>query len=244
MNNTVSDWMDLHGISKQNAIGLLDLKIETNMCAGAYEVKSSGSSRGTAFDAKCLVLESFAWFFDDLRIEGMLSNGVSWVSDPKIVPQDGPHTLHAADNITVFCCYSGTKADLVALAHEFGHALQLAYLSGRFSPPVDREICAFFGELILLSYCETRHPKLHKHLSKVWHEETQVYLGQDLENLTIALNHPSSPYEYRQNYPVARVAASTLFSSLSAPEVWKIFKGKSGLAQAIEVMNSIKESAA
>ena len=231
MSNTVLDWMNLHRLSKPSVVAFLNLQTEIEEIlhpCGGDEIELN---LDRALDPLCLILKSYAWYFDDLGIERMLSHNVSWVSDVNRVPQDGPLTLHIAEQITVYCYYNGSASDLIALAHEFGHALQLVHLNGRFSPPVDREICAFLGEYILLSYCEGHHPKLYPALAKVWREEHEIYLGQDADILKAALDAPRSPYTYRHNYPVARLAAQNLFSHLSASQIWKMFEGHSGLSK-------------
>jgi len=231
LSNTVLDWMNLHGLSKPSIVAFLNSQTENKPFLHPHGSDDIEQNFDMSLDPLCVVLKSFAWYFNDPSVEGMLSHNVGWVSDAHSVPQDGPLTWHDAEQITVYCCYKGSASDLIALAHEFGHALQLVHLNGRFSPPVDREICAFLGEHILLSYCEAHHPKLYPALAKVWHGEDKIYLGQDADILKSALDDPQASYAFRHNYPVARLAAHDLFAQMSAPGVLNIFMGHPGLSE-------------
>ncbi len=78
-------------------------------------------------------------------------------------------------------------------------------------PPVARETCAFLGELAVIDHARTQLPDLFGALCDVWRKENEAYLGRDLTALSAAIADPTTPYHYRQNYPVARLAAVELF---------------------------------
>ncbi|WP_322895757.1 MULTISPECIES: hypothetical protein [unclassified Yoonia] len=106
--------------------------------------------------------------------------------------------------------WDGRADDLICLAHEVAHALQIMMSDHEPMPPVAREVCAFLGELALIAYCREQAPNLNAALSNVWHAENERYLGSDLDALSDALNDPETPYQYRLNYPLARLAAVQL----------------------------------
>lgn len=107
--------------------------------------------------------------------------------------------------------WDGRADDLICLAHEVAHALQIMMSDHELMPPVAREVCAFLGELALIAYCREQAPSLNDALSNVWHAENERYLGSDLDALSDALNEPETPYQYRLNYPLARLAAVQLY---------------------------------
>ncbi len=55
-----------------------------------------------------------------------------------------------------------------------------------------------------------------------------MYLGRDLEALAQALGAPETPYNYRQNYPIARLAAVELFAQGSGSWLHDLFSAGSG----------------
>lgn len=114
--------------------------------------------------------------------------------------------------------WRGTVGDLMCLAHEAAHALQIAFSKHEFMPPLGRETCAFLGELLLLEHARKHDAKLFDSLRKVWDEENERYLGLDLDALLEASQSSNAPYDYRQNYPIARLAAVRLF--MHGPGEW------------------------
>jgi len=107
--------------------------------------------------------------------------------------------------------WQGQPNDLICLAHEVAHAVQINLSNHAFMPPMAREVCAFLGELAVIEHAYDLSPDLFGALRDVWHKENEAYLGCDLEALSTALANPSAPYDYRQNYPAARLAAVELF---------------------------------
>ena len=119
--------------------------------------------------------------------------------------------------------YGGSAADLLAVAHEFAHALQIVASEGSPTPPVVRECCAFLGELMLLRYLRANLPATFGTARKAWESDNDRYLGEDRDRLEEALSVADEPYRYRWNYPMARVLAQDLFERKSADEVAAIF---------------------
>jgi len=119
--------------------------------------------------------------------------------------------------------FRGSAADLLNLMHELSHAMQIVLSAGSKMPPVGRELCAFLGERALLAYAESDAPDLFPALSRAWEHDTSIYLGENLAQLLDALDCPDSTYDYRWNYPVARLLAGQVFRSWEADRIWKLF---------------------
>jgi hypothetical protein len=132
------------------------------------------------------------------------------------VSEDGhPHTIdHGTGQppeIRMF--WQGSAADLICLAHEVAHAVQLQLSAGSFMPPVARETCAFLGELALIDWARKTDTPLAAKLLSVWQEENEAYFGEDCDLLRSALADPDASYTYRMNYPLARAAAIVMHRS-------------------------------
>ncbi len=108
--------------------------------------------------------------------------------------------------------WRGRPEDLMCLAHEAAHALQIKLSGYDTMPPIARETCAFIGELLLLRFAQKNNPALYLELEQVWAEENAVYLLDNLDGLACGLLKLDRPYHYYMNYPLARLAAVRLFA--------------------------------
>ncbi len=132
------------------------------------------------------------------------------------LPADGPSIPYAVDPGSgdppvVVMAWQGRVEDLACLAHECAHALQIRLSGHDTMPPVARETCAFLGELLLVDHAGRHDLALFGALLQTWSAENATYLGADLDALSDAVSDPGMAYDYRQNYPVARLAAVQLF---------------------------------
>jgi hypothetical protein len=125
---------------------------------------------------------------------------------------------------TVICPYSGGADELITMAHEFSHALQIMSSKGRKSPPILREICAFIGELALLEYMKEKDLDQYNILFEAWNSQNAGYFGSNLKDLKIALSVTNSGYNYQWNYPIARVMAIDLFRNEESSKLWNLFQ--------------------
>ncbi|WP_299084101.1 hypothetical protein [uncultured Ruegeria sp.] len=103
--------------------------------------------------------------------------------------------------------------DLMCLAHEAAHTLQIILSGHDTMPPIARETCAFIAELLLLRFVQKNDPALHLALEQVWAEENAAYLLGNLDSLADGLLNLNTPYHYYMNYPLARLSAVRLFAS-------------------------------
>ena len=132
------------------------------------------------------------------------------------VSEDGhPHTIDhgRGQPPEIRMSWQASASDLICLAHEVAHAVQLQLSAGSFMPPVARETCAFLGELALIDWARKTDTDLAASLLNVWKEENEAYFGEDCDLLRSALADPNASYTYRMNYPLARAAAIVLHRS-------------------------------
>lgn len=137
-------------------------------------------------------------------------------------------TLHddGSGHPYVSCPYHGTVGDLMAVAHEFGHAVQLSASRGVQLPPVLREVCAFVSELALLAALQGDDPQCFALALRVWQADTRKQFTGDLARLEAALLEEATPYSYQWNYPVARILAMEASQALGPEEVGLLFGGR------------------
>ena len=135
-------------------------------------------------------------------------------------PEAQPYTVDNGQGSlpTISVPYRGRVEDLVNMAHEFAHAVQITLSDlhnpdRRHMPPVWRECCAFLGELVLIEYLR-KNPliqlDLAKHVKEVWDCHNTVYLGNDLEILAGATLRKEE-CGYQCNYPIARFLSNSIW---------------------------------
>lgn len=119
--------------------------------------------------------------------------------------------------------YQDRPVDLLAMAHEVGHALQIVASQGRSDgqmPPVARECCAFLAELAILQHLPTRFAAL----APAHQADDAIYFGDNARALAEAMTDPRQPYRYAWNYPLARHIAARLFRSESACNLGALYR--------------------
>lgn len=229
----VGDWLDFHKIDAEFVqdclTSLTDGRFISEM--GDSQVNQGGSDRfeipGRRRD--CIVRYVRPAIFlllgrDDLV--DMIDN-VGWSElDSVSLP---PHTIDhgAGHSPEIYMAWRGTAEDLVCLAHEVAHAVQIQLSGGALMPPVARETCAFLGELSLIAYARRMEPELAALLVQVWRDENKRYLGADCDALTQSLGDLNSAYDYRMNYPLARMAAVALFNKSDKTVLQSLFSAGS-----------------
>lgn len=234
---TVDDWLCLHCLDK-------DL-----VCAFLSKIVMSDQAPLTIVDAKletfitpdmafefvvCALSKHLPIFGEEIyRLHDICKVNFS------ANPVDAPYATPRGDGtIEVSMCYVGSAADLLCVAHELGHALQLSLTGDRFVPPVYRELAAFAAEAIFLRYIEVERPDLSDALQAAWGNDSQIYLQDDARELLEALQASDiSSYIYRQNYPLARAVAETMRNNVDANKTAPIFQGN---IEAIKTLISSK----
>ena len=147
------------------------------------------------------------------------------------------HTLwdETSGGAVVTLDFAGDPADVLCLAHEIGHAVQLTVRSNDFVAPVQREIAAFLSELVLLN--ET-YSLSTIGLHAAWHADNREYYAADIQALKTALSDPRTPYTYRWNYALARPLASAAFDCLSVDDLWRVFCGQHTVPEILEMIKT------
>jgi hypothetical protein len=208
----VQDWLDLHELTSKEVLEYCD-QIQSTYQPDIIKAQASNASGGLTlnFDKslECLVLPS---------LKELLSGQDFDLSSVKIVrckagELDLPYTKWC-DEISapeIHLVWSGSANDLVCLAHEMAHAAQMILSKNKFMPPVAREVCAFLGELALIRFAKAQSDALHKELCGVWNRQNRRYLGSDIAQLGDDLKTEFAPYKYSHNYPLARLAAMSMF---------------------------------
>lgn len=129
------------------------------------------------------------------------------------IGQDAPEQQ---GNILVGMAYRGHLRDLLNLAHEFGHAVQLTASQGRFMPPILREVCAYLVEAALVAHLPAFADASASDIGQaakavsLWQDDSARLAGPKTDALIQAIRAPDTPYDYGWNYPPARVLSTRI----------------------------------
>lgn len=225
----VNDWLHLHNLHLDTVRGVLTKRQNVFELSQPYHEypKNNISTRLTAENAWRLAAESLSRQLPNLKPEiSQVSQGCkrSFFASP----YNPPYTLieNDSDFPTIFMSFNGSAADILCVAHEFGHALQLYLASDHFIPPLHREIAAFLAEHIFLEYIEEIRPDLSIDIRVAWDLDNRIYFENDIELLLEALKTPHiTKYNYRHNYPLARSIAENIIKTASTDDMSIIFRG-------------------
>ncbi|MEC4766473.1 hypothetical protein LPL18_003865 [Halomonas sp. CUBES01] len=236
---TCKDWLALHGLNASEVEDVISAFCAGNIeCSfrvsptdnGVYPGSDSISTQESCY--RNMVVPALAKAFENVsEVKHLLCNHVEFrgLNNSKEVP----YTVcqGSGQPPAVFIDWHGRAEDLLCLVHETAHALQMLLSKNEIMPPVARETCAFIGELLLLDYVKAYLPQFHASLLNVWHGQNRFYLGDCVDALTDALNHPEISYHYYQNYPLARLAAVQVFCATDNKSVSALFSsGREAMA--------------
>lgn len=227
----VSDWLAFHSLDSNSLQPLLRaLDRNEEALFADHEAEDEYPTDLTAENAWTFVIEATTTVMPELqdivkRLQARLLLDFDAPSDAL------PFTCNGSDEegILISLCYRVTYEDLLCMAHELGHAVQLDASKPSQIPPVHREIAAFIFELLLLEFAKKADPRLHQGLLRAWLRENDVYLGDDLDLLGRKLSDPSSSYDYRMNYPLARMQSIQLMKSPCARSLLPWLSGQADL---------------
>lgn len=233
--HTVVDWLALHELDVASCRGLLKA-IGPTAAPSAPEQPTAKHHIADIAVAWRTVVAAAQEFMPERRdfIDDVFRNTTKTVVDRKddsrkaLTLDNGPGTYP-----TILFSYRGDAADLMVMAHEFAHALQLRASEGRFTPPVMREVCAFLGEAGLLAHALRHAAAQHFELAAISRRESARYFGVQSDRLAQALSQPTAPYRYSWNYPVARILATRIFDKWSRDQIWSVFKGQVSVRDAL-----------
>ena len=156
---------------------------------------------------------------------------------------DGPRRALTLDHgpgthPTVVYTHSGMTSDLLLLGHEFAHALQIVASGGRFVTPIVREVCAFVGEIALLSHSQATGEAQFAELRRRYRKDDHKYLRLDGKDLDLALSSSRAPYRYSWNYPIARYLSTAIYDRCPPERIWLLFEGRMTVRQVIQELDA------
>lgn len=224
----LNDWLDLHGLNARQCETILSQ-------AGDLDFNRDAS---TLCSRPCNLSGELAWRLAADAMASSFPQAAGLIKNVQATSVkafstdcarlERPHTVLIGQDRypTVFLNYHGRIVDLITVAHEFGHAVQISASGGRFVPPVNRELCAFVSELLLLKLLLAELPDLHPFALAAWQVGNRTYLARHGRALALALTDASSVYQYGWNYPIARVLASECIDQLPTGAQWSIFTNR------------------
>lgn len=223
---TMADWLSLHGLSKALCNAILAAAPDGPTNAPEPQVDHAIKTEpnavwrdiARAVQAKLPAASS--------TIDATLAQTrTNFAPDPARFPR--AFTLQDLPNQPfVSCPCKGDISDLVPLAHEFGHALQLIASEERALPPVLRETCAFLCEHWYLVHLQATRPDIAAVLAPVWQSQSDKALRRSAQRLAHALAFPRAAYSYQWNYPLARILAQRLATAPDAAVLWPLFMAR------------------
>lgn len=223
---SATDWAGLHGFSVNVCRHFLEDAPDFSAPEDATprEPGSISADRAWAIATRSL---HHGFPCGEAEIE-RIATARHWVADTRAGQIRQPYTLPQGPGAlpVISCPFEGRIMDLVTLTHEFSHAVQIAATATAFTPPVDREFCAFLGECALLNYARRYEPTLVPALTTALARREAYYARHLRVRLLDALAEPTSHYTYWWNYAPAFIGAATAFESLPAEELWAFFRHK------------------
>ncbi|MCP4071059.1 MAG: hypothetical protein GY742_04870 [Hyphomicrobiales bacterium] len=227
----ITDWLEKHRVSAKTIQDIIVLSRAGFPAVTSYSATRSSATENLAVEISCFEQSYHKIVVPALEHAFKNQEGISTIcADIQFhrssrASQTRPCTIDNGKNTppTIVMDWEGTPGNLICLAHETAHALQIILSNHALMPPIARETCAFLGELFLIDYARHRDANLYEQLRQVWDWENETYLATYRNELTLALNDQQTPYHYNLNYPIARLAAMELFRSEGSNWLNKLF---------------------
>ncbi len=222
----MADWLALHGLTAQHCRTILTWELPPAPTRPPDPLWPMAAKEIWALIAACLQA--------DLGREAIAEAAAT--TRLHLHTQAGPRafTLHddGAGRPVVSARLTGKLSDLLTLAHEFGHALQIT-ASGPQMPPVLREVCAGLAEQLVMTELARRGTDEAALLPALFAARGHRTQGQTRRDLVLLLDAPATPYAYGWNYPLARRIVARLAPDLASERIWPIFQGRRTLAEIV-----------
>ncbi|MEP3637095.1 MAG: hypothetical protein ABJN14_07535 [Paracoccaceae bacterium] len=235
----IDDWLTLHGLTSNLTVAALN-QIEDQLLQSTETVPPEFLPR-SEFSASNIVwrLCKNAWidqFPDKAAYIAETARATELNVREERIDGLGPLTIAQEEGQppVISMCFSGTCLDAMAMAHEFGHALQIFSEPGRFIVPVSREISAFISELVFLRYLSASGHRLASEATAAHVADNSGYFLEDACSLARALQQLNSSYDYRWNYPLARHLATQVFAEGTKEHMWDALMGKVSLVELLK----------
>ena len=238
----LSDWLDLHALDAAQCRQILQDWPDSGPERRPQPRSEPGAQKAHSAPASELPTAQVVWDMARAALRAEFGGGADVIDATHARtqtlfqpdPQKYPRAFTLNDNgqgvPLVVCNYQGRVADIMTLAHEFGHAVQISASGGRFVPPVGREVCAFLSELAMLAYLKGQKSDLYDGARQVWQAATLKIWRKDRVELLAALGDLATPYNYQWNYPMAHIVAAQASARAwgkpaTDPRVWLLFEG-------------------
>lgn len=231
----IIDWMKIHNIKFEKLKYINSIYFRKYINYNFWNHYKSDrivtiSPIGDLFNClKLIIYPAFLEYFGEFIRNESLNNHIIFENIDFDNLHEPPHTidLGVGRPPKIVMPWRNRPEDIVCLAHEVAHALQIHLSNHEFMPPMARETCAFIGELMLLTWAAKNRSDLAVRLDAVWRSENRSYLIKDGDNLLAALQYPNAPYNYRMNYPLARLMAIELFATAPPQRILGLFRSGS-----------------
>lgn len=227
--HNLGDWLDLHGLDRQSCLDLLDEIRREFANIPAY--RNNPDQQALSLDPDGVwtkIISAMCQFLPEHQniIEETFQRSKKIAISGQGKSRKALTIDHGPDQYpTIMYKYFGEISDIIVVAHEFGHALQIKASEGKFMPPVMREACAFLAEGAILSSCSNENAPIIDDLLNHWHKSNHRYFGKLAMNLKESLENDDKIYEYGWNYPIARFLALRISESFSPELIWSVFRG-------------------
>jgi cytolysin-activating lysine-acyltransferase len=243
--HSVNDWARANKIDILSIIGpLSELSFPRSLTRSYVTSKCFDFLKGLdrAAALKSIVLPSFDRLLGKGVAQKALRGRLSFAQSDDRKP---PYTIDRGHELSpqIHLPWTGRIQELVWLAHEVAHAVQIKLSGHALMPPLARETCSFLGELALIDYVQDENPDIAQLLQSVWREQSSVYLGDNLEFLKASLQNRNAAYNYDLNYPLARLASQFLHPRLTPSEVVALFQSGRGGMDFVPVVQSLSHFA-
>jgi hypothetical protein len=226
--HNISDWLVLHELDAATCRRILEAAVSQLAVPPGTDSRSAESFATDPETAWLTTVDAIRAFFPEQR--SIINETFEKTVKTLVALRNGSRRAVTVDNgpntyPRILYTLRGEPSDLLVLAHEFAHALQIRVSKGKFVSPVMREVCAFVGELALLSHASSGDAPRYRRLSQAWHADNKRYFGTNKDRLTLALLDPETAYQYSWNYPVARYLAIQIAQRFSRGRMWALFEG-------------------
>ena len=238
---TMADWLALHGVSAGDCAAVLALALPVGPLPKKARAGPPSDLVPSGLVPDAVWRDVAAALAARLPVAGpqiaRTRAGCRTNFAPDIMRFPRAFTLQdAALPPYVSCPCTGGIGDLLVIAHEFGHALQLIASAGRPVPPVARETCACLCEHWYLAHLQAARPMLHAPLAALWRAKSGRAMGPGIARLHLALADPAARYSYQWNYPMARILAHHFAQTADRAAIWRLFTAEISLRDLIQQM--------
>lgn len=229
MQFSISEWQSLHGLnSLWHWQDLLREQIDkTSKVIKSQQTSTSQKTHFSGDQVWVLVADAFRDKFPNKQREiNTVEQNCKRDFSPAISTKDVAYAIpgRAGQLPSVRVPFDGTIASVLAVAHEFGHAVQFACSRRPFITPIVREMAAFVSTRLFIDYIEKTDVELAISLTSSLANDEKTYLVKNGQQLLRDAEKPGATYQYQHNYPLAWLAAVEAIRWDNKVILWEIFR--------------------